>query len=90
MMGKPQLVGTPPLKKKHRAKSRWLPWAVATAVLIAAVIHATGGGVASGASGVARIGSPAPDFTLRLLDGKSVTLSGLKGKPVVVNFWHSG
>jgi thiol-disulfide isomerase/thioredoxin len=32
-------------------------------------------------------GSPAPDFTLKTLDGKDVTLSSLKGKAVMVNFW---
>lgn len=37
----------------------------------------------------AEIGQPAPDFTLKTLDGKSVSLSSLKGKPVVVNFWAS-
>ncbi|WP_435167577.1 TlpA family protein disulfide reductase [Paenibacillus glycanilyticus] len=30
---------------------------------------------------------PADDFTLKDLDGKEVTLSGLKGKPVYINFW---
>lgn len=89
-MGKPESMGRARLKAEPRAKSWWMPWAMAAAVLIAAVAHATGGGVASGASSVARIGSPAPDFSLRLLDGKSITLSSLKGKPVVVNFWHSG
>ena len=89
-MGKPQLMGTPPLIEKHRAKSSWIPWAMATAVLIAAVAHPAAGGVAFGASPTARIGSPAPDFTLQLLDGKRIALSSLKGKPVVVNFWHSG
>ena len=35
-------------------------------------------------------GKPAPDFTLRRLDtGAPVTLSDLKGKPVVINFWAS-
>ncbi len=29
----------------------------------------------------------APDFTLQTLDGESVTLSGLQGQAVVVNFW---
>ncbi len=29
----------------------------------------------------------APDFTLKTLDGKSVTLSALRGKPVLLNFW---
>lgn len=32
-------------------------------------------------------GTPAPDFTLESLDGKSVSLSSLRGKAVVVNFW---
>ena len=29
----------------------------------------------------------APDFTLETLDGESVTLSGLRGQVVLVNFW---
>jgi len=32
-------------------------------------------------------GTPAPDFTLETLDGKSVSLSSLRGKAVLVNFW---
>jgi len=32
---------------------------------------------------------PAPDFTVENEDGNEVTLSGMKGKPVVVNFWAS-
>ena len=31
--------------------------------------------------------TPAPDFTLESLDGQSVTLSTLKGKAVLLNFW---
>lgn len=30
---------------------------------------------------------PAPAFTLSDLSGKDITLSGYKGKPVVINFW---
>ena len=33
------------------------------------------------------IGQAAPDFTLTDLNGKSVTLSSLKGKAVLLNFW---
>jgi thiol-disulfide isomerase/thioredoxin len=32
-------------------------------------------------------GKPAPDFTLQTLDGKNVTLSSLRGKGVLLNFW---
>lgn len=31
--------------------------------------------------------SPAPDFTLKTLAGETVTLSELKGKKVILNFW---
>ena len=33
------------------------------------------------------VNAPAPDFTLDTLDGQPVTLSGLRDKPVVINFW---
>lgn len=32
-------------------------------------------------------GDPAPDFTLKTLDGKQLQLSSLHGKAVMVNFW---
>lgn len=32
-------------------------------------------------------GNKAPDFTATLLDGTTVKLSDLKGKPVLINFW---
>jgi thiol-disulfide isomerase/thioredoxin len=31
--------------------------------------------------------APAPDFTLQSLDGQSMTLSDLRGKAVLLNFW---
>ncbi|WZL72573.1 TlpA disulfide reductase family protein [Clostridiaceae bacterium 35-E11] len=33
------------------------------------------------------IGEPAPDFTLENMQGEQVTLSELKGKNVLINFW---
>ena len=33
------------------------------------------------------IGKPAPEFHLSSLDGQSVSLSDLKGRPVLINFW---
>jgi peroxiredoxin len=33
------------------------------------------------------VGKPAPDFALKTLDGKTLRLSELRGKAVVLNFW---
>nr|WP_276898595.1 TlpA family protein disulfide reductase [Pedobacter kyonggii] len=35
------------------------------------------------------IGLPAPDFTLKDLDGNIVSLKGLKGKVIVIDFWST-
>lgn len=35
----------------------------------------------------ARTGEPAPDFRLALEDGRGLSLSDLKGRPVLINFW---
>jgi peroxiredoxin len=34
-----------------------------------------------------KVGDKASDFTVEMLDGKQITLSKLKGKVVLVNFW---
>ena len=33
--------------------------------------------------------APIPDFVLPLLDGKSIALKDYRGKPVLINFFHS-
>jgi hypothetical protein len=33
------------------------------------------------------VGDIAPDFELLNLEGETVTLSGLRGSPVMINFW---
>lgn len=35
------------------------------------------------------VGAPAPDFTLKTLDDRTVTLSQFRGQPVLINFWAS-
>jgi cytochrome c biogenesis protein CcmG/thiol:disulfide interchange protein DsbE len=37
----------------------------------------------------AKKGNQAPNFTLESLEGESITLSELKGKPIFINFWAS-
>lgn len=45
---------------------------------------------APSAEGPARVGAPAPDFTLTDLDGKSVSLSEFRGKTVVLEWFNPG
>jgi cytochrome oxidase Cu insertion factor (SCO1/SenC/PrrC family) len=95
-MAKRKLPRSPSEREKRQAKSKWTTWAivgvlvVVVGALVALVATQGGSRAAPAKSAVARTGQPAPDFTLRLLNGQSVTLSSLKGKPVLVNFWSSG
>jgi thiol-disulfide isomerase/thioredoxin len=60
--------------------------AVAVMLMAARQMARQDGGGFRRAAGDLR-GMAAPDFTLKTLDGREVTLSGLRGKAVVVNFW---
>jgi len=87
-MAKRQLTRVRSTKEKRRTRSRWITWTVLGGlVLVIGVFVAYL--MTQGPAEKARMGSLAPDFTLSLLNGQSVTLSGLRGRPVLVNFWHS-
>ncbi|MDP7417020.1 MAG: TlpA disulfide reductase family protein [Desulfobacterales bacterium] len=43
----------------------------------------------TGLSGIAMVNQPAPDFILTAFKGNTISLAGLKGKPIVINFWAS-
>ena len=43
----------------------------------------------TGLSGVTRVQKPAPEFTLPLLGDGELSLSELRGRPLVINFWAS-
>jgi thiol-disulfide isomerase/thioredoxin len=86
----PELSAVPPVQPT--APPRRSPVALVVVALVAAGMLYFGFHMArpSGTerrSGVLAYGTPAPDFTLETLDGKSVSLSSLRGKAVVVNFW---
>ncbi len=43
----------------------------------------------TGLSGITMVNRPAPDFTLTTFEGTTISLEGLKGRPIVINFWAS-
>ncbi len=88
-MGNQRLVKAASAGERHQTRPRSTMWPVVVVALIAGLVVSSGETAAPGASGASRVGSPAPDFNLRLFNGGTVTLSSLKGKPVMVNFWHS-
>ena len=87
-MGKRRVTRPTDAKDKRRSRSSWITWTV-----VGGLVLVIGGFVAylmmQGPGQMARSGSPAPDFTGHLLSGQSVALSGLRGRPVLINFWHS-
>ena len=36
------------------------------------------------------VGTPAPEFSVTLMDGRVVALKDFRGSPVLLNFWSSG
>jgi peroxiredoxin len=73
-----------PIEPTLRGLYRWLlPLAAATAM---AILFAT---PALAQPSIARVGDPAPSFTLPSIDGRKVSLSDFKGRYVVLEWWNS-
>ena len=95
-MGKRKLAKPPSKKEQQKTKSHLAVWivvgviGVALAGIVAFTLYQGRSTNAPGGSGLARAGTIAPDLTLRLLNGQDITLSSLRGKPVLLNFWASG
>jgi peroxiredoxin len=56
-------------------------------MLLCFALFITGCGQEQGSTKTAAVGRPAPDFTLMDMEGKTWTLSELKGQVIFVNFW---
>ena len=78
-------------RKKRRAIAILLCCTALNIVLAGILWHllTTPQATITGNAEIPLVGHSAPDFTLTTWDGKTVHLSALKGKPVVVNFWAS-
>jgi peroxiredoxin len=74
----------------------WLGGGAAVAVAAASLLIASATNHSASQESVTRVsagtlvrGQPPPDFTATTFDGRQLTLSGLKGHPVLVNFFAS-
>lgn len=75
-------------------KSLWIMLAlIVLIVLVILLLPACGNRNAQKAASeteattLVRVGDPAPDFTVEMFDGSKITLSELRGKVVLLNFW---
>ena len=72
---------------ENKSRPRWgrlLAW-----VGLALLLGIVGLALLRNQEGPVQVGKPAPDFTLTSFDGETFTLSELRGKVVVANFWAS-
>jgi len=79
--------GQPTVQPNRRNPLALVVVAVVAAAMLYFGLHATRNSGASRRPMGMGYGTPAPDFTLESLDGKTVSLSEFKGKAVLVNFW---
>lgn len=70
-----------------RRGRRWtavLAWAA-----LLGLLGVVGAGLVRSQGGPVGVDTPAPDFSLMTFDGRTVSLSDLRGQVVVINFWAS-
>jgi len=66
----------------------WVMWGPAQGPVASGSRSGQGGlGLATNRGSRPRIGEPAPDFTVDLLDGSTLSRSDLRGQIAVINFW---
>lgn len=79
----PQVTQTEPVKRRFP-----IVGAVVAFLMLGALLSLVGWGLARAQRGQVSKGE-APDFSLTTFDGQEITLSSLRGKVVVINFWAS-
>lgn len=67
----------------------WMTWALVLGLFWTLVSRVSPDQPRAQAGSAAKEGFAAPDFTLDLLNGGTVSLSELRGKVVLINFWTS-
>jgi cytochrome c biogenesis protein CcmG/thiol:disulfide interchange protein DsbE len=70
-------------------RRRWLRWAIPLASVPVLVLLAYGFRTDPREIPTPLIGKPAAPFTLKTFDGRDLSLDGLRGRVVVMNFWAS-
>ena len=60
---------------------------IAAALILLFLVNMVACSGNSDTAGVPVVGQPAPDFQFKTPNGEDMSLSDLKGKPVLINFW---
>lgn len=81
-------------RKKKSNGQLWVMLALIVIIIAVIVLlpscgnrSAKGGASQSDSTTLVKVGDPAPDFSVALFDGSHLTLSKLRGKVVLLNFW---
>ncbi len=85
-----EMATTIPARAQTGSRRRDLLLGVGVGALVLAVVVLLGlrlGNFAQSGPTVLRVGKPAPEFTLASMDGGTISLSDLKGKPTWLNVW---
>ncbi|MBI4311618.1 MAG: TlpA family protein disulfide reductase [Chloroflexi bacterium] len=78
------------LGNETRLRRRDVVIGIAAGALVLAVVAIFGlrmGATASKGPTALQVGSPAPEFSLPMAGGETLTLADLKGRPTWINFW---